>query len=216
MENKELKERFIDEKTGIEYLRQGDYYIPNLVLPKQKQIHLNKYGRMRLNYLKEHKKAEYTIMFMENTLVDHLEEIQETAIKRVNQIISDLKAKSDLTEDMKNTDMLYLIISIIVIGISISIFVNPIWLIAAINIVVGIGLILSAISNITNILAIRTNDSIWWSFAIIPIITLVLGFVIIINPVGMASFMTRIEGISLILDAVSTWIVMYRIKKFLD
>ena len=107
MENKELKERFIDERTGIEYVRQWDYYIPNLVLPKQKKIHLNKYGRMRLNYLKEHKKAEYTIMFMENTIIDHLEEIQETATKRVNQIIDDLKAKSNLTEDMKNTDMLY-------------------------------------------------------------------------------------------------------------
>ena len=80
MENKELKERFIDERTGIEYVRQGDYYIPNLVLPKQKKIHLNKYGRMRLNYLKEHKKAEYTIMFMENTLIDHLEEINEINI----------------------------------------------------------------------------------------------------------------------------------------
>ena len=107
MDNKQLKERFIDEKTGIEYVKQGDYYIPNLVLPKQKRIHLNKYGRMRLNYLKEHKKAEYTIILMENTLIDHLEEIQETATKRVNQIISNLKEKSDLTEDMKNTDMLY-------------------------------------------------------------------------------------------------------------
>ena len=107
MDNKELKERFIDEKTGIEYVRQGDYYIPNLVLPKQRKIHLNKYGRMRLNYLKEHKKAEYTIMFMENTLIDHLEEIQETATKRLNLIIDDLKAKSGLTEDMKNTGMLY-------------------------------------------------------------------------------------------------------------
>ena len=107
MENKELKERFINKKTGIEYVRQGDYYIPNLVLPKQKKIHLNKYGRMRLNYLKEHKKAEYTIMLMENTLIDHLEEIQETATKRVNQIIEDLKAKSNLTENMKNIDMLY-------------------------------------------------------------------------------------------------------------
>ena len=108
MDNKELKERFIDEKTGIEYVRQVDYYIPNLVLPKQRKIHLNKYGRMRLNYLKEHKKAEYTIMFMENTLIDHLEEIQETATKRLNLIIDDLKAKSGLTEDMKNTDMRFI------------------------------------------------------------------------------------------------------------
>ena len=105
--NNELPKTKIDEKTGIEYHLEGDYYIPNLTMPKQEKLTLNKYGRMRLNYLKEHKKAEYTIMFMENTLIDHLEEIQETAIKRVNQIISDLKAKSDLTEDMKNTDMLY-------------------------------------------------------------------------------------------------------------
>ena len=62
---------------------------------------------MRLNYLKEHKKAEYAIMVMENTLIDHLEEIQETATKRLKLIIDDLKSKSDLTEDMKNTDMLY-------------------------------------------------------------------------------------------------------------
>ena len=62
---------------------------------------------MRLNYLKEHKKAEYAIMVMENTLIDHLEEIQETATNRINLVIRDLKAKSGLTEDMKNTAMLY-------------------------------------------------------------------------------------------------------------
>jgi len=105
MKNKELKERFIDEKTGIEYVKEGDYYIPNLVLPKQRKIHLNKYGRMRLNYLKEHKKAEYTIMLMENTFIDHLEEVQETASRRINQIINNLKTQSNLTENMKNTDM---------------------------------------------------------------------------------------------------------------
>ena len=106
MENKELKEIFIDEKTGIEYIV-GDYYIPNLVLLKQKKIHLNKYGRMRLKYLKEYKKAEYTSLFIENKLMEHLEEIQETATKRIDLIIDDLKAKSNITEDMKNTDMLY-------------------------------------------------------------------------------------------------------------
>ena len=62
---------------------------------------------MRLKYLKEHKKAEYTIMLMDGTLDAHLKEIQETADNRVQQIIEQLKAKRDLTEDMKNTDMLY-------------------------------------------------------------------------------------------------------------
>ena len=103
----ELPKTKIDERTGIEYRLEGDYYIPNLTLPKQETIILNKYGRMRLNYLKEHKKAEYSIMLMDGTLNKHLKEIQETSQKRLNQIIYQLKEKSNLTEDMKNTDVLY-------------------------------------------------------------------------------------------------------------
>ena len=105
--NSELPKTKIDEKTGIEYHLEGDYYIPNLAIPKQEKITLNKYGRMRLKYLKENKKAEYTIMIMDGTLNSHLKELQEMADNRVQQIISELKTKSDLTEDMKNTDMLY-------------------------------------------------------------------------------------------------------------
>ena len=103
----ELPKTKIDERTGIEYHLEGDYYIPNLAMPKQEKITLNKYGRLRLKYLKEHKKAEYTIMFMNGTLNAHLKELQETADNKVQKIISELKANSDLTEDMKNTDMLY-------------------------------------------------------------------------------------------------------------
>ena len=107
MENIEIKDRFIDEKTGIEYIRTGDYYLPNLVLAEQKKIQLNKYGRLRLDYLKNHKKAEYANLFMDNKLTDHLEEIQEAATKRVEKIIKSLKEQSNLTEEMKNTDQLY-------------------------------------------------------------------------------------------------------------
>lgn len=105
--NKELQKTKIDKRTGIEYHLEGDYYIPNLVMPEQEKITLNKYGRMRLNYLKENKKAEYSIMLMDGTLNSHLKEIQETATERVEKIIKQLKLKSNLTEDMKNTDMLY-------------------------------------------------------------------------------------------------------------
>ena len=106
MDNK-LSKTKIDERTGIEYHLEGDYYIPNLAMPKQEKIVLNKFGRMRLKYLKEHKKSDYTIMLMDGTLNTHLKEIQETADTRAQQIISELKAKSYLTEDMKNTDILY-------------------------------------------------------------------------------------------------------------
>ena len=106
MENKEVRENNIENKYGMEYAKIGDYYMPNLVLEKEKII-LNKYGRMRLKFLKENKKAEYTIMFMNGTLNKHLKEIQETAQARVDIIIEQLKQQSNLTEKMKNTNQLY-------------------------------------------------------------------------------------------------------------
>lgn len=81
--NNELPKTKVDKRTGIEYHLEGDYYIPNLVMPKQEKITLNKYGCMRLNYLKEHKKADYTIMLMNGILNAHLKDLQEMADSRV-------------------------------------------------------------------------------------------------------------------------------------
>ena len=50
--------------------KEGDYYIPNLYLEKdeyEKDYNIGKYGHLRLEYLKNHKKAEYTIMLMDWT-----------------------------------------------------------------------------------------------------------------------------------------------------
>ena len=105
--NNELPKIKIDERTGIEYHLEGEYYISNLAIPKQEKITLNKYGRMRLNFLKENKKVEYTIMFVNGTLNKHLKEIQEIAEKRIDIIIEQLKQQNNLTEEMKNTDQLY-------------------------------------------------------------------------------------------------------------
>lgn len=96
----------MENKYGIEYTKQGDYYMPNLVLEKEKII-LNKYGRMRLKFLKENRKAEYTIMFVNGTLNKHLKEIQEIAEERIDIIIEQLKKQNNLAEEMKNTDQLY-------------------------------------------------------------------------------------------------------------
>lgn len=52
MENKELKERFIDKKTGIEYRLVGDYYIPNITIPKARRTgNIGKYGRLKLKII---------------------------------------------------------------------------------------------------------------------------------------------------------------------
>lgn len=57
--------------SKITYHKEGDYYIPDLYLEKN-DYQIGKYGHLRLQYLKEHKKAEYTIMLMEGTLRKHI------------------------------------------------------------------------------------------------------------------------------------------------
>lgn len=101
-----LKERFIDKRTGIEYTLVGDYYIPNLVLEPEEKIILNKYGLLRLNYLKEHKKANYIIMFMNKTLNKHLKEVQETAKARVDTLIKEFAKQDDINEELKSKNQL--------------------------------------------------------------------------------------------------------------
>ena len=106
MENKELKDRFIDKKTRIEYTLVGDYYLPNLVIEPQRKIDLNKYGRLRLEYLKNHKKAKYTIMFMNCTLRKHIVETDKQAKERFEVLMKQLLEKNPIDENLKNTDPL--------------------------------------------------------------------------------------------------------------
>lgn len=107
MENKELKERFINEKTGIEYIKKGDYYFPNLVdsasvNPKE----LSKYGKLRLKYLLEHKKEEYTILWTENKLRSHLLEIDKTANERFSLLMKQFAEQEKITEELKASNQI--------------------------------------------------------------------------------------------------------------
>lgn len=86
-------------------LKDGIYY-PNIEVNEEKPVTLNKYGRMRLNFLKEHKKALYDYMLMNGTLSSHLESVQNEATRQVEDLIDKLKSTSELIEGMKNTDPL--------------------------------------------------------------------------------------------------------------
>ena len=105
MEN--VKDRFIDEKSGIEYIKHGDYYLRNLVLyPEYTNYTIGKYGRMKLNYLKNNKKAEYTILFMNGKLNRYLYEIDIACEERIKTIISQLVKQENVTEELKATNQM--------------------------------------------------------------------------------------------------------------
>ena len=86
----------------IEYIKQGDYLIPNFELPKQEKVNIGRYGGLRLEYLKNHKKALYTTLKMQNKLTSHLVDIQDTATCHINRIITDLVKEEGVTEELKD------------------------------------------------------------------------------------------------------------------
>ena len=87
----------------IEYTKVGDYYLPNLVAPENmKNFEIGKYGKLRLRYLKEHKKAEYTLLLMDNKLQKHLMEIDKIANERFDLLMKQFAQ----TEELKAKDQL--------------------------------------------------------------------------------------------------------------
>ena len=90
----------------IDYRKCGDYYIPNLVISNTKSFKLGKYGKMRLHYLKTQKKAEYTILLMEDKLSKHLQDIDNTATNRYKLLMRQFAEQENITEELKATNQL--------------------------------------------------------------------------------------------------------------
>ena len=79
-----------NNRVELTYNRCGDYYIPNLTLSETENKPLGKYGRMRKTYLKEHRSILWNSMILSETLYPHLQEIDKTANRRLEQLMSAL------------------------------------------------------------------------------------------------------------------------------
>ena len=92
----------------ITYHRVGDYYLPNLYLTKdeyEKDYQIGKYGHLRLEYLKTHKKAE-SIMFMDSTLRKHIVETDKQAKGGFEVLMKQMLEKNPIDESLKDTNPL--------------------------------------------------------------------------------------------------------------
>ena len=97
-----MKERFIE--NGIEYVRNGDYYIPNLTVPNDNVYNIGKYGRMHAKFIKENRPCFYTAKMIDGTWLDHLEKVDNSAKEILNRLIRELVAKRGITEALKAGD----------------------------------------------------------------------------------------------------------------
>ena len=93
----------------ITYHKEGDFFVPDLYLEKEDYKNdyiIGKYGHLRLEYLKNHKKAEYTIMFMNKTLRKHIVDTDIQAKNRVELLMNEMLKKNPIDEELKNTNPL--------------------------------------------------------------------------------------------------------------
>ena len=86
------------------YTRNGDYLIPDLSLTAVEQKPLGKYGRLRKDYLKEHRPILWNRMILNETLYPHLREIDETANRRLEKMMPELMKSAGVTENLKASD----------------------------------------------------------------------------------------------------------------
>ena len=90
----------------ITYTKHCDYYYPDLTLPPQPTGDIGRFGRMRKKFLKEHQPDTFALMLMENTLIQHLIDIDREANEQIDLITSQLAQANGITEDLKSRDQL--------------------------------------------------------------------------------------------------------------
>ena len=95
-------EKYIyDEKNGLWYELQGDYYIPCLKLPDEEQRPIGVWGQRHLRYLQQHRKALYTELQITGKLNGYLVDLNDQAERMFLELVKQLAAREGVTEQLK-------------------------------------------------------------------------------------------------------------------
>ena len=84
----------------MQYIRMGDYFIPDLELPQESRP-IGRWGRMRREYLREHKPIQYNCLLPSGKLWTYLADLNEQAQDRLDRIIEQMKTAEGITEALK-------------------------------------------------------------------------------------------------------------------
>ena len=94
------------ENLGGTYHEENGHLIPDVTLPEQTDYQIGKYGRMHLDYIKNHRRGRYTTLLTEGKLNARLHEIDLEANEMLETIIPRLTAERGIDENVKARDML--------------------------------------------------------------------------------------------------------------
>ena len=100
-------EKHIIGENGIGYtLGEDGLYYPDLDLPEGTHYEIGKYGRMRWEYLKTHRRGEYIRLLMDGKLNEYLHEVDEECYERMELLVEQMKAGAGITEELKASDQM--------------------------------------------------------------------------------------------------------------
>ena len=97
-----MKDRMI--QNGIEYERRGEQYYPLLDLGEQTSYQIGKYGKLHLEFIKQHRRGTYTTLLTENRLNEHLHSIDLQAREQIDLLTAQMAEQMDVTEELKASD----------------------------------------------------------------------------------------------------------------
>ena len=101
-----MEQKTIFEQLGGTYSQQGDYFLPNLKMPKQPEYTISVWGQRRRRYLKKHRPILYTNLLTSCKLSEHLAEIDEECNERMESLVKDMAKQEGVTEVLKATDQM--------------------------------------------------------------------------------------------------------------
>ena len=90
----------------LTYTERNVIIYPDLVLPEQTNHPIGKYGKLRLDYLKKHRRGTYTTLLTSCTLNQHLYETEQEAKRQIDLTLSQLVKERGITEELKDTNPL--------------------------------------------------------------------------------------------------------------
>ena len=96
-----MKQHFTDEKAGIRYTLQGDYYLPDLALPAEEQQPIGIWGQRHLRHIKQNRRALYTNLLTSGKLNSYLADINRQAEEMFSRLVKELAEKEGITETLK-------------------------------------------------------------------------------------------------------------------
>ena len=94
------------EKDGGTYSLVGDFLIPNEFLEEEQQMDIGKWGRMRLEYIKNNKKALYSALFLDGDLIPKMAEFNKSCEQMQETMTSQMMEKRQITEELKKKDQM--------------------------------------------------------------------------------------------------------------